>query len=506
MYNLKKNITYSYLAVIIQIFVVIVVTRLSLNYFGTEQYGLFSIVTSIISYLTLANFGIPWAVATMYAKLDDIPRKILLIKKGSFIMIFFSLILVFVLVTISIFYPNAVRIVGDIPNNILTIARWFIFINILAFIIFLPFSLFNQVLIFSNLSYVVKILDVFRNIGNLLIIILVIIMGYGLINYALFTGVILIFTGVLYVVIFYKFINKQKHDLTKELNSCAKKHSGFDAATYKHILVSGSYFWFNGLAGVIIMSTDALVISHMLGLDSVTKYSILATFLGLGLTLISQIMNVVNPLYPQLIIKNKNKSLLKILTIDMVSILTFIGVSFSIVVCLFGKDIINIWIGSLNIYSGDLAILAMSSYFMFLMISLVPYSILVAMGEAKSIFRMTLCEAILNLPLSICLTKEIGITGVFLGSCIANGVVTVFWSLYLVQSKYKKEVSFEYIFFIKKIVVILFILIGIYFINTSDLTLISKLLACVLVLLLNIFFHRKSISNIYYYLLRVKDV
>ncbi|MHC0449735.1 MAG: MATE family efflux transporter, partial [Candidatus Lariskella arthropodorum] len=184
MLRLKVNIFASYLSVVIQALSMLIITRVAVNYFGAEKYGLFALVTSLFAYLTLANFGIPWAAATMHAQLKSKLEKLRLAKIAFGLTVILSILFLLIVSVVSLFSPKWIDILGEIPTEIFPLAFWFVLINLIGFIIYIPFTVFGQILIFSNLSYQVKIVDAIRYIGNVVALLLVSFIGLTMVDNA----------------------------------------------------------------------------------------------------------------------------------------------------------------------------------------------------------------------------------------------------------------------------------------------------------------------------------
>lgn len=436
MLKLKTNIITSYLSVVIQAFSMLIITRFAVNYFGSETYGLFALITSLFAYLSLANFGIPWAAATMHAQLKHKVTKQRLAKIAFGLTAVLSVIFLLAVTFVSIVSPGWINILGEIPKGISTVAFWFVLINLIGFIVYLPFTVFSQILVFSNLSYQVKVIDAIRYLGNVVALLLVSFIGLSIADYAVSTVFLMLLAGIAYLIYLRRYYDSL---------SASDFMDNKEQVTAHKVLIKGGYFWLNGLAGVVIINTDAIVVSHIFGLSMVAKYSVMATFLTLALVVISQLMNVINPLYPKLLTQGvtneKNKQKLELISNGTVVGLGFVALLFSVIIPVFSEKILTIWLANDTLYPGNLTSLALSLYFGMLMISLVPYSMMAVMGEARSLFKLTLLEAALNLSLSIMLVLYVGIAGVFIGSAVANGLVTLIWCGYYVNRKYKNHIK-----------------------------------------------------------------
>ena len=454
--NFLKSLLYSYGSVIFTSLIGFVTLPLSLNYFGKDLFGLFSITNDTLAYLALFNFGIPWATATIFAKLLSYHAQKDLLFKSLTLLFFLCIVMAFLVGVIAYIYPNWIHFIAQINSSILPSAKLFISVSVIFFIIRLPFSLFGQLLIFINRVYISKIIDVLSSMLTFSSLLMIIHFKLSIVQYAIISGCISLIPLFLSVLVFIK-IWQRDAVLDSGYNS--------DITNYRHLVGSSFYFFLNGIGGLIIWNTDSLVISHYLGLGETAEYAVMFKFFTILFMIITQVMNVVNPLFPKFLKENKRDKLSQLFD---VLIRTFPLVGGFIFIIMFGffKDFVILWTHNLSIFIGTLSCFAMGLYCYFLCSSIVPYSAIVSLNYSKEIYKLTLLEAIVNLAVSVYLVNKIGIAGVVFGTLIAH-VVTMFVLVPLKLDKLLPNLfRFDFLFVVKHIIfVIIPISCVIYYLN-----------------------------------------
>lgn len=413
--NFLKSLFYSYGSVVITSLIGFITVPLSLNYFGKDLFGLFSITSDTLAYLALFNFGVPWATATIFAKLLSYQAQKALLFKALKLLLSLCFLMTILISIVAFTFPNWVHFIAQINQNIVPSAKLFISVSIIFFIIRLPFSLFSQLLIFINRVYISKIIDVLSAILTISSLLLVIYFKLTIVQYAIISGFISLLPLLLSIVIFIKMWR---------IESLFTLESESENVSYKHLMGSSFYFFLNGIGGLILWNTDSLVISHYLGLGETAEYAVMFKFFTMLFMVITQLMNIINPLYPKFLKEGKLNFLTKLFD-NTARIFPILGGFIFIMMFGFFRDFVMLWTHSTTIFIGSLSCFAMGLYCYFLCSSIVPYWVIVSLNYSKEIYKLTLLEAIVNLMLSIYLVNKIGIAGVVLGTLIAH-VLTMF--------------------------------------------------------------------------------
>lgn len=477
-----KNILYSYGSIMITSLIGFISVPLSLNYFGKSIFGLFSVTNDTLAYLNILNFGIPWAVATIFVKLYSFNAQKKLLIRSLLLLLILSILVSVVLFIIITIYPNWINFFSDIDNNILHEAKLFIAISISIYMIKLPFSVFSQLLIFINRVYITKIIDVVSSIISIGTLFLIIYFKLSLIDFAYISGIISTIVLLSSVYIFLKIWRNN-------INNSDELPSDTENIKYKNIISGSYYFFLNGIGALFIWNTDSLIIGHYLGLSMIAEYAVLFKFFTLLFMLITQIMNITNPLYPKFL---KENSYGKLTLLYNVQIKLFPILGGFIFVMIFGafKDFVYLWTQNASIFIGYLACFAMAMYCYFLCSSNIPYAAIVSLGHSKIIYKLTLFEAILNFIFSILLVKYIGVAGVIFGTLVAHLLTMFIFAPKSLEKLFPEVFQFDYIFVAKHFIFAVFpACVLIYWLNRYDfsiLKLCAFLLICVFYFIISI--------------------
>lgn len=472
--NYFKSIIYSYGSVIIVALIGFISLPISLNYFGKELFGLFSITSDTLAYLALFNFGVPWATSVIFAKLVNRNMQKRLIIKAILLLCFLSAIMLIIMLMVGFCYPSWISFIAHIDFGVTKVAKIFISVSIIFFIARLPFTLFSQLMIFINRVHIAKMIDVLAAFLNLIILLAVVYFGLSLPQYAFISGFISFVPLIIAVAIFFKIWNGF------EIDNIYADFADHKDISYRHLIGSSFYFFLNSIGVLILWNTDSLIISHYLGLGESAEYAVLFRMFTMLFMVVTQLMNVINPLYPKFIKENKSEQLTLLYSI-MTKIFPIIGGA--IFILLFGvfKDFVILWTHNNTIFIGYSSCFALGLYCYFLCSSIIPYSAIVSLNYAKEIFWLTILEAVVNLCISIYLVHKIGVSGVLFGTLIAH-FTTMFL---LVPSRLDKLMpnlfyfDFKYVFR-HFIVVIVPVSVIIYFLNFYAFNL-NKVIALILV-------------------------
>jgi O-antigen/teichoic acid export membrane protein len=190
-----------------------------------------------------------------------------------------------------------------------------------------------------------------------------------------------------------------------------------ESSKARPLLATGVSFLGIALAGLLIASADALIVSHVLGPEVVPVYSVpfalLVLFVGLEMALLDALW----PAYADAATKgdrrwieraNRRTTLLLLAT----------SLSFAVVLTTFGGALIEAWAGS-EVVPPPSLLLAFACIALVQAVLLPHGRLLTALGHVKENTRLSLAGAALNIPVSIVLASHVGVTGVALGTLVA---------------------------------------------------------------------------------------
>lgn len=405
-HNTKTVITFA--ALVITTLISFFLVPISISYFGSEQYGLFALVGDVLAYLALSNLGIPNAVITSFANLTDIASKKKLIRHGLLISIVISILLL-ILLFIAYLFPNIIiNALGKVPYTIVGTVTQFFIVSVLFFIIQLPLSVYGQLLVYSGYIHITKIISILISLCSLLILLVVIYFHLNIVSLVILNGIAGLCGSGATVILFYLKLNE---------GGCQPIHSHeFKDVSIKKLLKNSYFYFVNAIAGLLIMNTDNLVISHNLGLTEVAQYSIANKMVLLIISIMMQYLMVFVSEFPKHREQPEKTSAIVQTLLRRFCIASAI---FAIGINLFLVKFIKIWTNNHIIISQELA-LFFSLYILCIGISQVPYYFLYSLDMIKSFYKFAIFEGVFNLILSLILVRHFGVAGVISATFIAH--------------------------------------------------------------------------------------
>jgi O-antigen/teichoic acid export membrane protein len=452
-----KALSISYLALLLNVFVSLITVPLLLDYFGQDIYGVFSITSDLIYYLSLLGFGVPWVAVTIFANLKTIHGKISILMKSVILLFLISCLMLCIFITVVIFVPGWVQILGNIPPAVYTTSEKLVIIIMLSYILRLPISIFSQLLTFIGKVDVVKYIEIFNTIVMLAVIIIVKSLHLSVLNFAIYNGVISLVTNIIYLFLFIKFWKR---------DGCVSGSEGLkENVSYQYIIRSGWYVLITNVAGVVIWNTDNLVIGHMLDISEVAKYAILFKLFLILSNVLTQILNIVNPIYPKLYSEHKYEQMQELYAF-LSKIFPILGGLAFIVIYGVSHPFIVLWTHNLFIFPGYLTAFCLACYAYFSWNSVISFGVLNSLNLNKIMYKLTTLEAILNLILSCLFVRYLGVAGVVLGTLVAHVLFEFLLIPRLLYNKFDKKFQYDFVFVFRHILFVMLPVGGVvYFIN-----------------------------------------
>ncbi|NBM91392.1 oligosaccharide flippase family protein [Proteus sp. G2658] len=180
---------------------------------------------------------------------------------------------------------------------------------------------------------------------------------------------------------------------------------------------------------VFINGTDNIIISMFVGVSILGIYSNYAMIIALLTSFILVFFNSLISSFGNLIIENKRKSENTFYIIQLISIYLFgmIGTIYFLTI----NDVIKLWIGSQFILPQSIVSLIVINFF--LLGLRIPLNVVKTAGGAFEQDKYApIIQGIMNLVLSILLSKNYGIAGVLLGTLISTILIPLWVQPYIV--------------------------------------------------------------------------
>ena len=425
--NIKKNLTFNVIKFITQLVLQFVLRTIFIRFLSEEYLGLNGLFTNIFNFLNLAELGMGSAIVySMYKPIaeNDIEKVKSLQNFYKKFYIVISVIVATVGLIITPFIPYLMSGGTNVDINIYVLYLMYLANTLLGY-----FAAHKRSLLFAYQRN-----DIENKVKTICIACMTILQIITLLifkNYYLYFSITIIFTLIESVIIniiakkMYPEISGESQALDKDLK--------------KEITKNVSALSAHKIGGVIVFSTDSILISSMFGvavLGVYSNYNLIITSLASLFVLISNalIASVGNLICTQ----TKEYNYEKFKQINFI----FFYLSSFCTVCLFclSQPFMAMWTGktSLMLQFSTMTFISLSFY-------------LTRMREGVSVYKVAagiywqdrwkpIAEAIINLVVSIILGLWIGINGIFIGTIVST-LFAPFWIEPKVVYKYYFERS-----------------------------------------------------------------
>ncbi len=432
--ELKIGTALSMMTIIISSVIQILYTPLYMKYLGPGDYGINSLVQSIMGYISILNLGLGNTMlryTTRYRAEGKIEEEKSL--NGMFLVIFSILMTIAFIIGVYI-YINIGKFFGERFTLVELEKTKAVFIILaLNVIISFPMGIFSTN-ITSREKFIyqrgIKLITIILNpiVGAILMM-----NGFGLIAVTIST--------VCFAILSYFFDMIYAFKLGMKI-----KFSKFNNDILKEIFVYSFFIFLNVLIDQIYWGTDRVIIGKYVGVQGIAIYSVGAIFNTLYMGFASAVSGVLFPRINRLIVEGKHQEVddmfLKIGRLQYI-LLGLISSGF----ILFGKDFITLWVGKEYVEAYNIALWIMIPLTVPLIQS-TGVSIMQAknMHQFRSIVYFII--AILNLVLSIIFVKKVGA----IGCAIATGISFILGQIIVMNIYYKVSVGLDIVKFWKNII------------------------------------------------------
>lgn len=179
MNQLKAGAVLNYIVIVLNIAVGLLYTPYMLRMMGQSEYGLYSLVASVIAYLTVLDLGLGNAVIRYTAKFRAEGKTKEQHEMFGMFLVLYSIISVLALIGGMVLYLNVNTMFGDTMNTVeLSRARIMMLILMLNLAISFPMSIFGSIMTAYERFVFPKALNIIRIVLNTVVMIVLLEMGY----------------------------------------------------------------------------------------------------------------------------------------------------------------------------------------------------------------------------------------------------------------------------------------------------------------------------------------
>lgn len=432
----KRGAILSYLSIILSTVVQLVYTPLLIRMLGQSEYGLYSLVSSVIGYLTVLDLGFGNAIVVFTAKYRankeyEKEKKL----HGMFLVIFCIIGLIAGLLGLLLYFNIPLLFEKTMTDIELHKAKIMMLILSFNLAVTFPFSIYSSIITAYEKFTFQKVMSILNTLLKPVLMIPLLFLGYKSITMT----VVITIVNIIVLLSNY-FYCKKKLGINI-------KFMGFDKKLFKTIF-SYSFFIFLGvIVDKVNWSVDQFVLGAVSGTIAVSLYSVASQINTLFVNLSCAMSGVLLPKVSKMIAKKASdeemtKEFIKVGKLQYL-IIFLMASGFT----LFGKEFIMAWAGK------DFA----TSYYIAVILILplcVPLiqNLGISIMQAKNMhkFRSILLAliAVANIFISIPLAKAYG----GIGSAIGTSLSLIIGNIIILNIYYHKKVGINVIEFWKSII------------------------------------------------------
>ncbi len=411
----KMGVILSYISLILNTIVQLTYTPLLIKMLGQSEYGLYSLIFSIIGYLTVLDFGFGNAVIVYTAKYRaqgkfDEEKKL----HGMFFVIFCIIGLIVGILGIVLYFCVP-YIFGNTMNSVeLEKAKILMLILSINLVCNFIFSIFSSIISAYEKFVFQKILNILSILLKPCIMIPLLFLGYKSITMAIVVTLVNIF------IMLANFI------FCKKKLKISIKFNGFDKALFKTIFSYSFFIFLNVIVDKINYNVDNFILGAVCGTVAVSIYSAAVKIEDIFINLSSNVSNVLLPKVSKMVARNASDEEITDEFIKVGRLQYYIVFLIASGFILFGKEFILAWLGNDFVNAYYIVIILMIPAVVPLIQNL-GISILQAKNKHRFRSILYICIALINILISIPLARRFEGIGSALGTSLAlligNGLI-----------------------------------------------------------------------------------
>lgn len=407
MNQVKIGAILSYVVIILNMLIGVLYTPILTSKLGQSEYGLYSLVTTIISYLTILDFGFGNAIIIYTAKYRANKQKEQEQRlHGMFFVIYVIIGIVAGIIGVILCFNVKNLFSATMSSEELHKAK--ILMGILTFnlIATFPLSIFTSIITAYEKFIFAKIINIIRIILNPLIVILLLNMGYGSIALVILTTVLNIFTLIM------------NYLYCKNKLNIKLKFGKFDKVLFTSIASLSIWVFLNSIVDKVNWSVDQFVLGIVSGTSEVAIYSVAASLITMYINFSVAISGVLLPKIAIMQEKNEDDKKFSEIFIKTGRIQYILMALITTGFILFGREFINLlWVGP-EYDKSYFVVLILMIPTLIPLIQNVGLNILQVKNQYKFRVIVLFILAILNVIISIVLARLCGSIGAALGTAI----------------------------------------------------------------------------------------
>ena len=280
--QLKAGVVLSYISTAITIAIQLIYMPVMIRLLGKSEYGLYSLVSSVVSYLSLFSLGFTGAYLRFFARYYDNKEKLASLN-GMFLTLFSLLATIATICGVVLsFFPE--QLFGSkLSESELSKARVLMLILVLNIAITLISGIFDSIIGAYEQFIFQRIVGIVSAVINPFICLPLLLMGHGSVMIVVVTTVV---TLVRFAANVLFCIYKIKIPISFQ---------EFQWSLLKEITVFSSFLLINMIIDQINWNVDKLILGHTSGTEEIAVYGVASQFNSLFITFSTTISSVFAP-------------------------------------------------------------------------------------------------------------------------------------------------------------------------------------------------------------------
>lgn len=332
--QLKAGVLLSYLTLALSNIIALVYTPFMLRLMGQSEYGLYSLVASVVAYLTILDFGFGNAIVRYTAKYRAESREEEQSSLfGMFLAMYIGIGIIALIAGICLYLNVDLLFQQSMTLEELSKSKVMVLLMVFNVVLTFPLSIFPSIIVAYEKFVFHKLVNLARILIQPCIMIPLLLMGYKAIGMVVLTTVLNL--GTLLVYCWYCFGRLHIQIAFK----------GFDRPLLKEVIIYSFYVFLTIIVDRAFWSTGQFILGMLSGTKDVAIYSLVVQLCNYYMAFSLAISGVFLPKMTQLVTEERSMTEISDLFIKIGRIQYIVMAYILLGFILFGKVFISYWAG-----------------------------------------------------------------------------------------------------------------------------------------------------------------
>lgn len=407
--EIKSGAIIGYVNMVANIIITFVYTPIMLRLMGNSEYGLYSLVSSVIAYLSVLDMGFGNAMIRFVSKAKARKEKKEEYKINGLFLILYSIIGIITIIIGCILLSNIQKMFPALTDIEIKKAKIIMEILIFTIAISFPFSIFDSYVLACEKFKFLKTLNLIKTISIPLTMLPLLFLGYKSIAMVIVTSAYNIIYHIATLICCFKKLNMKIKISVKNI----------DKDLFKSIFNYSFFVFLSLIVDTVFNNTDQVILGSVCGTMAVSIYAVGTKIVNMNVTVSTTISGLFLPRITKMLEEKDSDEKISDLFIKVSRIQIYLMMLILSGFVIFGRQFLNLWVGPdyKDVY-----------YIILLIIgpSLIPLTqnigISVIQARNQHQFRAIVYAfiAIINIVISIPLARKFEGIGAAIGTLIAN--------------------------------------------------------------------------------------